>query len=234
MGFFSSSKTTKASPKTKTVTRKQLSSTNTKTKKKVHFTDISNIKHEYEFDWDLEREYWFSKEELKGMNTVRFDDADILRKERGIRTASRNDADEFTESRRNLFIGDKITNALDDCDDNHEVSIRGIEHFVFPVLQKEMVRRKKELKMTVLGYSRDPVLRKKDPNGIKLAEESANHSKWARDVATERGIKYCQMKRGAGRGGGLLATSKQFDKPRRGSFFKNNLSMDASDDRDDS
>ena len=234
MGLFSSSKT-KASPKTQTATRKQLSSKNTK--KKVHFTDISNIKHEYEFDWDLEREYWFSKEELKGMNTVRFDDADILRKERGIRTASRNDADEFTESRRNLFIGDKITNALDDCDDNHEVSIRGIEHFVFPVLQKEMVRRKKELKRIVLGYSRDSVLRKKDPNGIKLAEESASHSKWARDVATERGIKYCQMKRGAGRGGGLLSRSKGFDKPKRGSFFKDNVVFSKRggfDDRDDS
>ena len=92
-----------------------------------------------------------------------------------------------------------FTNALDDCDDNHEISIRGIEHFVFPVLQKEMVNKKKLLKKVVLGYSCDPIQRKKDPNGIKLADESAEHSKWARDVATERGIKYCQMKRGGGR-----------------------------------
>ena len=45
-----------------------------------------------------------------------------------------------------------FTNALDDCDDNHEISIRGIEHFVFPVLQKEMVNKKKLLKRVVLDH----------------------------------------------------------------------------------
>ena len=145
----------------------------------------------------------------------------------------------MTQSSRIVFIGDKITNALDDCDDNHEISIRGIEHFVFPVLQKEMVRRKKLLKKVVLGYSRDPIQRKKDPNGIKLADESAEHSKWARDVATERGIKYCQMKRGDGRGGGLLAASKNMNnntKVTRRGFFANALStktIKEDDSRDD-
>lgn len=51
--------------------------------------------------------------------------------------------------------------------------------------------------------------RKKDPQGIQLANECAKYSSWARNVAKERGIKYCQMKRGGGddlthTAGGLL------------------------------
>ena len=186
-----------------------ITSENKKTaKKKVNFTDTDAVRHEYSFDWDLESDYWFNKQELKDFNEHRFDDADILRKERGISTSSRNDADKLVrESRRNIFIGDKITNALDDADDSHEISLRGIEHFVFPVLQKEMIRRKKELKYTVLGYSRSKEERKNDPQGVKLAKQTEKLSQWARDVATERGIKYCEMKRGGGRGGGLLLSS---------------------------
>lgn len=208
MGFLTRS-FTRTNPKHAAASRKGLSKSFTRqSRNRVHFTDIAAKRHDYEFDWELEPDYWYSKPELKSFNDVRFDDADVLRKERGIRTASRNDADDLTTSKRNVFIGDKITNALDDVDDSHEISVRGIEHFVFPVLQKEMVRRKKALKMVVIGYSKNPVARKKDPQGIKLAEESESHSKWARDVATERGIKYCQMKRGGGRGGGLLGVTK--------------------------
>ncbi len=81
-----------------------------------------------------------------------------------------------------------------------------------------MIRRKKELKHAVLGYSRDKLERKKDPLGDKLAERAQELSQWARDVATERGVKYCEMKRGGGRGGGLLKCSKLKDnmKARRG------------------
>ena len=61
---------------------------------------------------------------------------------------------------------------------------------------------------TVLGHARDPARKKQDPQGIRLAQESAGHSSWARDVAAERGMKYTQMKRGEGRGGGLLALTK--------------------------
>ena len=216
MGFFSRSSARQSSPAS-THSRSITKSFTAKNLKKVHFTDISAVKNEYEFDWDLEPEYWYSTVELKAFNDLRFDEAADLRKERGIRTASRNDADALSESRRSLFIGDKVTNALDDCDDNGEISIRGIEHFVFPVLQKEMVNRKKGLKQAVVGYSRDPTQRKADPKGDKLADESAKHSQWARDVATERGIKYCTMKRGAGRGGGLLSASKAANgKCRRG------------------
>lgn len=184
----SSNGSTKAAAKKKKQPRKP--------KKKVHFTDIKPIHHDYEFDWDLEGEYWFSKAELKTFNEVRFDEADVLRKERGIRTKSRNDADDIEEEEdRNDFIGDALTHALDDDNDGHEISLRGIEHFVWPVLQKEMVTRKKVLKKLVIEW-RLPVNRRKDPQGLKLAEDAAKLSEWARDVAKERGIKYCEMKRG--------------------------------------
>lgn len=202
-------------------------------KRRVRFTDIAAERHTYDFDWEVdEPNYWFTRAELKTFGENRFDDAATLRAERGIKTASRNDADGLTTSRRDLFIGDKITHALDDVDDNHEISIRGIEHFVHPVLQKEMVGRKKELKAAVIGYSRDPARRRRDPKGLKLAEEVAAHSKWARDVASERGIKYCELKRGGGRGGGLLSVTHHM-KARRG-FSKSALGpLESADSRDE-
>ena len=209
-GSSSNCSDTKAKPASK--------KSSSKNKRHISFTDVEIPRHEYDFDWDLEAEYWYPKAELKSFNEVRFDDADVLRKERGIRTASRNDADDLTSSRRDRFIGDKITNALDDRDTNPEVSVMGIEHFVHPVLQKEMVRRKNLLKATVVGYARDPKIRKADPQGIKLAEQSAELSQWARDVATERGIKYTQMKRGMGQGGGLLSRGLNLNNTARRRF----------------
>lgn len=189
-----------------------------KPKKHVHFTDIKPIHHDYEFDWSLESEYWFSKAELKKFNEVRFDEADVLRKERGIRTSSRNDAEGIEGDSRDHFIGDALTHALDDDNDAHEISLWGIEHFVWPVLQKEMVSRKKVLKKVVIEWS---ILknRRKDPKGLELAEDVAELSKWARDVATERGIKYCEMKRG----GGLLKNTRGMMMGKSGR--KNQLSM---------
>merc|ERR1712008_125403 len=67
---------------------------------------------------------------------------------------------------------------------------------------------RKDLITTILGHSRDPQARKLDPQGIKLAKECAAHSQWARDVALERGIKYTEMKRGGGRGGGVFKAVK--------------------------
>lgn len=183
------------------------------TKKSIHFpTTVAAAiqRHQYSFDWEHERSYWYSREELNGFKAARLEDVGALRKVLGIEVASRDDADTLTTSVRDLFIHDKITFAfdlgdVDDVDDDHDISIQGIEHMVFPVLQKEMVGQRKELRGSVLGHARDPGRRKKDPQGLRLADESAAHSAWARDVAAERGMKYTQMKRGKGRGGGLLA-----------------------------
>jgi hypothetical protein len=171
-------------------------------KKRVTFKDSETEHHTYEFDWDYFDDYFYSKEEVKSFSEHRYDEADILRKERGIRTSSRNDAEGIEGDSRDHFIGDALTHALDDDNDAHGVSLRGIEHFVWPVLQKEMVTRKKQVRKVVAEWS-IPKNRRKDPKGLKLAEEVAELSKWARDVASERGIKYCEMKRG----GGLLRNS---------------------------
>ena len=166
--------------------------------KHVHFLDVSPQCLEYDFDWELELAYWYSKEEMKSFNETRFDEANVLHKEHRIQTSLRDDADALTMSTQNLFIRDTVTHALDDADDSHEITILGIKHFVWPVLQKEMMMRKRELKNMVLIFSRSPMARKKDPEGIKLAEECAMCSSWVGNVATEWGVKYCKKKRGRG------------------------------------
>jgi hypothetical protein len=174
-------------------------------KKRVCFKDSKTEHHTYEFDWDYFDDYFYSKEEVKSFSEHRYDEADILRKERGIRTSSRHDADNTVGEAHIHFIGDALTHALDDDNDAHGVSLRGIEHFVWPVLQKEMVTRKKQVRKVVAEWS-IPKNRRKDSKGLKLAEDVAELSKWARDVASERGIKYCEMKRGGGLSG-LLTSS---------------------------
>jgi hypothetical protein len=49
---------------------------NNNKKKKVRFTPYKPTLHSYEFNWELEGDYWFSKAELKTFNEVRFDEAD--------------------------------------------------------------------------------------------------------------------------------------------------------------
>ena len=61
------------------VTRGQANS-----QKHVHFSDVTPQRLEYDFHWELELAYWYSKEEMKSFNETRVDEADILRKERGI------------------------------------------------------------------------------------------------------------------------------------------------------
>jgi len=194
MGFFGK----KSAPKAKRKPAKK--------KKSVHFPTTREAaiqRYKYDFDWEFERAYWYSRDELGGFKHERLVDAGALREARGIEIASRDDADALAEDTKELYIGDKITFALDDKDTG-DVSIQGVEPFVYPVLQKEMVRRKKELKASVLARARDPQRKTKDPQGLRLAEESRGHSQWARDVASERGMKYTLMKRGSGGGGGLL------------------------------
>jgi hypothetical protein len=175
-------------------------------RKKVHFAPPSQLKtrHTYHFDWSLASSYWYEPYELSRLKETRYEEADILRKERGISSSSRDDADKYAGGlEKDIFVGDSITHALDDRDDG-VISVRGIEHFVWPVLQKEMIARKKELKRYVIEYSKDKNRRTSDPKGEKLAAASIERSQWARDVASERGIKYCEMKRG----GGLLKNTR--------------------------
>ena len=94
-------------------------------KHRVHFRDSKTKTHHYDFDWAYADDYFYNKEEVKSFSEHRFDEADILRKERGIRTSSRNDADDIVGESHNHFIGDALTHALDDDNDNHEITLRG-------------------------------------------------------------------------------------------------------------
>lgn len=135
--------------------------------------------------------------------------------------SSRDDADKIDDGReKEIYVGDTITRALDD-QDNGEVSVRGIEHFIWPVLQKEMITRKKELKQYVVEYSANEQRRAADPLGDILAEEVIARSKWARNVAQERGIKYCEMKRG----GALLKNTHAILGRRRLSVGRGRMSI---------
>eukprot|EP00956_Cyclotella_meneghiniana_P041133 scaffold215779_cov23-Cyclotella_meneghiniana.AAC.1 len=194
-----------------------------KTKKHVRFAagPFLQKRHQYSFDWSLESEVWYSRPELNQLKEDRFEEADILRKERGILYSSRDDADKIDDGReKEIYVGDTITHALDD-QDTGEVSVRGIEHFVWPVLQKEMITRKKELKKYVVEYCANKQRREMDPLGDKLAEEVIARSKWARNVAQERGIKYCEMKRG----GALLKNTHAILGRRRLSVGRGRMSI---------
>jgi len=80
-----------------------------------------------------------------------------------------------------------LSAALSDEDRDEGVSIRGIEHFVYPDLQQEMIRRKKEVQREVMDFVR---AKRPDPQGWRLAEHSRTYSQWARNVALEKGMKY--------------------------------------------
>ena len=128
------------------------------------------------------------------MGSARFDDAATLRKERLLDVPSGNPN---TASQDDLDMGVKNTPksisallelALWDKDNlNDETSIRGIEHFVYPELQQEMIRKKKEVQAQVMLFVRS---KKPDPQGWRLANHSRMYSQWARDVAAEKGRAY--------------------------------------------
>lgn len=166
-------------------------------KKVVHFSTIEV--QPFHFDWDTAKDVYYTRAELTAMGQSRFDDAATLRRQRNLdiekksrggdgvpRTQSIDDLDTSKKSK----VGDIATQlalALDDEDRDDSVSIRGIEHFVYPDLQQEMIRRKKQVQREVLDFIRS---RRPDPQGWRLAEHSRVHSQWARNVAMEKGMKY--------------------------------------------
>lgn len=129
------------------------------------------------------------------MGSARFDDAATLRKERQLdtgtstgnpNTASQDDLD-INIKNKPKSISALLELALDDKDQNPDVSIRGIEHFVYPELQQEMIRKKKEVQAQVMLYVKS---KRPDPQGWRLANHSRMYSQWARDVALEKGRAY--------------------------------------------
>lgn len=159
-------------------------------KKVVHFSTIEV--QPFHFDWTLAGDVFYSRKELTSMGQSRFDDAAKLRQQRHLDekkggSESVDDVGISTKS-KTRDIATLLTTALEDEDRDENVSIRGIEHFVYPDLQQEMIRRKKEVQREVLEFVRS---KRPDPQGWRLAQHSRSFSQWARNVALEKGMKYC-------------------------------------------
>jgi hypothetical protein len=160
-------------------------------KKTVHFSTIE-VQH-FHFDWGCVDDCFYSRKELTAMGSARFDDAATLRRERQLdvpsgnpNTASQDDLD-LSAKIKPRSISALLELALGDKDDTPGTSIRGIEHFVYPELQQEMIRKKKEVQAQVMLYVKS---KRPDPQGWRLANHSRMYSQWARDVALEKGRAY--------------------------------------------
>ena len=157
-------------------------------KKVVHFSTIEV--QPFHFDWSVADDVFYTRKELTAMGQARFDDAAILRQQRHNREKDEVSVDDVDIVKKSKVkdIATLLTMALDDSDQDENVSIRGIEHFVYPDLQQEMIRKKKEVQREVLGFVR---AKRADPQGWRLAQHSRTFSQWARNVALEKGMKYC-------------------------------------------
>ncbi|KAL7470576.1 hypothetical protein ACHAXS_010839, partial [Conticribra weissflogii] len=170
-------------------------------KKTVHFSTIEV--QQFHFDWGLAGEVWYDRKELTAMGERRFDDAAVLRRDRaaedehadcpahdcprGPKLHSQDDASLAAKPSTPSAVAALLATALSDPDGHPATSIRGIEHFVYPELQREMIRRKKLVQSEVLEFVRS---KRPDPQGWRLAQHSRNYSLWAREVAMEKGRMY--------------------------------------------
>ena len=160
-------------------------------KKTVHFATIEV--QQYNWDYTCDPDVYYLKEQIAAMNKQRFTDASKLRKQRNIKLPSKKDrekakkaCDDVDIAKRATDITQLLQEAFDpERDTDEQVSICGIEHFVYPALQKEMIQRKKQAQREVINFD------KPNPQGWRLARLSEANTKWARDVAVEKGQRYC-------------------------------------------
>jgi hypothetical protein len=159
----------------------------------VHFATIEV--QPFRADYSCDPDVYFRKDEITAMNKQRFTDASKLRKQRNVKVPTKEDKEKALDdadiAKRAADIDKFLTEAFDpDLDIDEEVSIRGIEHFVYPQLQQEMIRRKKQAKREVINHQKSGKKRL-DPTGYKLQKISEQYTQWAREVAIEKGMKYC-------------------------------------------
>ncbi len=155
-------------------------------KKTVHFAAIEV--QPYSWDYSCDEDVFLKKEEIMAMNKDRFKDAKKIRKERNISSSS-----DIDISKRASEIERLMLEAFDSkLDKDDQVSICGIEHFVYPAMQQEMIRRKKYAKQQVFDFQKG---RRPDPHGLRLARLSEEYTQWARDVAAFKGRSYCVQQR---------------------------------------
>ncbi|KAK1737468.1 hypothetical protein QTG54_011754 [Skeletonema marinoi] len=158
-------------------------------KKKVHFAPIEV--RPFTYDYSCDKDVHYGKDNIAVMNKERFKEASKLRKQRNIKLPSRQEREDAAKgkacddadiAKRTSDLKKVIEEAFDpERDIDEELSIRGIEHFVYPALQQEMIRRKKQVQMEVLNCQK----------AKRLALLSESVTQWAREVAVEKGMRYC-------------------------------------------
>lgn len=152
-----------------------------------------------EFDWNHTDDVFYTPSEMREMSQSRFDDAAAIRRKRLEGERRRGSVTlECLEHRAEVMdragVSALLTKALLDEDRDEGTSIQGIEHMVYPDLQRAMIQRKKELREEVLTFAKS---KRPDPQGWRLARHSRERSKWAQDVARKKGRMYL-MKNAAG------------------------------------
>ena len=120
------------------------------------------------------------------MNNVRFDDASKLRAKmlgKNSQSIAQDDSGLLRKSTDGSAdeLLTRIINDRDEWDDN--ISLGGIEPFVFLELRDEMVKKKAIAKTEIIDFVKagDP-----DPQGWRLAKHSRVHTQWARNIAQEK------------------------------------------------
>eukprot|EP00956_Cyclotella_meneghiniana_P006632 scaffold8815_cov52-Cyclotella_meneghiniana.AAC.3 len=154
-------------------------------KKSVRFSPEKDEVHLIHYDWTCAGDYFYSTAEIATMKSARFEDAALFRNEE--KTLDTQDDLDMSRRQKIVCIDYLLSLALNDPDANIKASIRGIEHMVYPELQQEMIRKKKEVQAQVMSFVRS---KRPDPQGWRLANHSRMYSQWARDVALEKGQAY--------------------------------------------
>ncbi|EJK64273.1 hypothetical protein THAOC_15009 [Thalassiosira oceanica] len=135
---------------------------------------------------DLAGDVFYTREELRVMNNVRFDDASKLRKKMFGEKSQSIAQDDSILSRKstagstNQLFSD-IINDRDEWDAN--ISLDGIEPFVFLELRDEMVKKRANVRKEIIDFVK---ANKSDPQGWRLASHSRFHTQWARNIAQEK------------------------------------------------
>lgn len=152
--------------------------------KKVQFGGVEEKL--FQFDWDLADDVFYTREQLRAMNNLRFEDASKLRAKmlkKESHSAAHDDSvltRKSTAGSTNQLLSD-IINDRDEWDAN--ISLDGIEPFVFLELKDEMVKKKAIVKKEILDFVK---VNKSDPQGWRLASHSRFHTQWARSIAQDK------------------------------------------------
>jgi len=145
--------------------------------KMVHFSTVE-VKT-YQWNRNDDKHVYYTKHELSHIGNQRPGDASKLRKERL-----------FSGHREKDLTPTLLSFIFDPNDDIYKrASSRGIEHYVYPELRREIMRKQKRARAEVLNFLRSNPF---DPDGMKLREHSERYTSWARELAVKKAKWYAQ------------------------------------------